>query len=259
MKKVVFFLILLLTIRILYSCNMINKNEVSGNEFFYKFDKDQFTLDVLCELNYFEGFFSGMGTLQITRIKDTKIDGFYEIKLTNLSGNCNEHGECISSECIYSGEFPIGYFYVSENRIYMMSHDEDYLPLLCEMTTFPSTELIEQWNSQLKREGAHRGYFGYRLCCDNEGMEDTFGKEWNDEESVLYGEVAGDYHNYIEVKEDKRLFNFYPDRIMGTQEYMQIIWKKNHGIISFAKWAGNYKNYISFHVYDSGEYISIAY
>lgn len=257
MKKILFFLIAWIIISILNSCNPINKNEVSGNEFFYQFDEDEFTLDVLCELNYFEGFFSGLGTLRISRIKDTKIDGFYEISLTNLSGNCNEHGERIFSECIYSGEFSIGYFYVSENRIYMMSHDEDYLPLLCEMTSFPSTELIEQWNTRLKWEGAHSGYFGYRLCCDDKGMEDTFGKDRNTEEIVLYGEMARDYHNYIEVKEDKRLFNLYPDKIMGTQEYMQIIWGKNHGIMSFAKWVGNYKNYISFHVYESEEYISM--
>lgn len=219
-----------------------SENVESGkNNFFYRFDGDEIAADVRCGLNYFEGYFSGEGTLKIRKIKDTKMEGFYEISLTDMRGNCEEHGDNISADCIYSGEFWIGYFYVSEDRVYMMSHDEDYLPFLCEMTTFPPTEQIEEWNGRLREQGARCGYFGYRLCCADEGMEDTFGMECDD------GRVPEDYHNYIAVEDEKRTFDFYPDEVMGTQEHMRIVWGKDRGILYFANYTGNYKNFISFY------------
>ena len=201
--------------------------------FFYPMDKDEIEVDVQCELHIID-IFSGNATLRIRKLPDTKLDNYFEIVLTNLQGKCDNHGDIDSTDCEYTSDFPIGYFYVDGKNIYMMGHYEEYFEIFMDTEVFPPTEeFLEIWN-QKQRE--HYGYFEYRLVCTEEGLEDRY-------------TIQNNYHEFIAVDGDVRKYNLYPEELMGTQEYMYITW--NHGITYFATWSGNQKLYKSFWVQEN--------
>lgn len=180
------------------------------------------------------GAFSGSATLVIRHLSDVKLDGYYEMILTDLNGQCDEHTDICDSECEYSSDFPIGYFYVDAEKIYMMSHDIGYLDIFSEVEAFPPTEeYIAARAQEMQEKGEHYSYFGYQLVCAQGGKADTFTEDNN-------------YHEYISVEADERYYNFYPEEIEGTQEYLYITWKQGVGIARFEQWSGNFKNRIAF-------------
>lgn len=220
---------LLLVVGILMSgCNRINNTSNFQTTFFYSMEEEEMEVDVQCELNIIDTF-KGNGKLLIRKLPNTKLDNYFEIILTNLQGECNCHNDIHVSDCEYSSDFPIGYFYVDEKNIYMMGYNKEYLEIFIETEMFPPTEeFLESWNQEKKE---HYGYFGYRLVCTEEGLEDMY-------------TIQNNYHEFITVDDNVIKYNLYPEEIMGTQEYMYITWEQ--GISYFATWSGNKKLYKSF-------------
>lgn len=218
--------------------NYYNPSKEDWKEFYYGIDfffpeEDETSLTVNCEMNII-GAFSGSATLVIRKLSEVKLDGYYEIILTDLNGQCDEHADINDPECEYSSDLPIGYFYVDADKIYMMSHEIGYLDIFNELESFPTTEeYIAARAQEMQEKGEHNGYFGYRLVCSWEGKKDTFSETNN-------------YHEFISSEADERHYNFYPEEIEGTQEYLYITWKQGVGIERFDNWSGNDKNRIAF-------------
>lgn len=240
MKKV--FVVCFLVCFLLTGCGAKeeNQNEQSNklNDFFFPMEGNETALTVYCEMNMI-GSFCGNGTLVIRQLPDAKLDGFYEMILTDLNGQCDEHADINDAECEYSSDFPIGYFYVDAEKIYMMPHDTGYLDIFSEVETFPPTEeYITARAQEMQERGEHYGYFDYRLVCAQEGKSDTFTED-------------NHYHEFISVEDDERHYNFYPEEIEGTQEYLYITWKQGIGIARFDNWSGNLKNHIVFWIQET--------
>lgn len=228
---------------LLVSCKRQN---VESNRFFFPMQKSTEEIQVTCELNMLGNSFEGTATLKIEQLSDVRLDHYYAIDLVDLKGTCDEHGVNDDSNCIFSSDFPIGYFYVDEDKIYMMSYDTGYREIFENAEAFPPDEAyIEAWETAKKDAGDHYGYWGYRLVCSEEGFSDTIDTENDDvgSDGKLY---SHDYHNFISVDGDMRFYNLYPDMTGGTQEYLYITWKANQGITSYSNWSGNYKDYIAF-------------
>lgn len=126
---------------------------------------------------------------------------YYEMILTDLNGQCDEHADINDPECEYSSDLPIGYFYVDADKIYMMSHEIGCLDIFNELESFPTTEeYIAARAQEMQEKGEHNGYFGYQLVCSWEGKKDTFSETNN-------------YHEFISSEADERHYNFYPEEI----------------------------------------------
>lgn len=229
------------------------------NPYFFSMENNYETIQVFCELNNFagEGKFLGTASLQINRISGTA--HYYELILTNLSGECELHANSKDTDageelCVYMSDFPIGYFYVDKENIYQMSYDKEYLKLFKESEGFlPSEEAINEYNNALKEANKHRGFFGYELVCSSQGVKDTFDISQEEIENLPDGVRSPDnsnkqYHNYIEVDEDEIKYHLYPDEAVGADEYCYIRWQKSKGMVSYASWTGNLKGYISFYI-----------
>lgn len=229
------------------------------NPYFFPMENDTETIQVFCELNNFagEGEFLGKASLQINRIPGTT--NYYELILTDLTGECDFHDHFENADgeeepCVYTSDFPIGYFYVDKENIYQMLHCKEYLELFKESEGFlPSEEAINEYNNSLKEAGKHRGFFGYELVCSTRGVKDTFDMSQEEIENLPDGVCTPDnsnkkYHNYIEVDEDEIKYNLFPDEIVGTDEYRYIKWQKDKGIVFYALWTGNFKGYKCFYV-----------
>ena len=235
MKKTIILGSMLLCIMGYAGCADGKQNKDSGSRFFFPMNEEQTSVEVMCELNYIDAF-EGSANLEIRKIPDTKLDNYYEIVLTDLQGKCNHHDSIHNTDCEFSSDFSIGYFYVGEEDIYLMSNYKDYLEIFETVDCFPPTEsYIEEWRQNRIEEEETYGYFACRLVCVNEGQEDTYSSEDDN-----------NYHEFITVDNDERRYNLYPEEVMGTQEYMYITWKEEQGIVYFANWSGNRKNYICF-------------
>lgn len=244
----------------------IQKQEVDSNEYveqwnpyFFPMENDSETIQVFCEFNNFagEGEFLGTASLQINRIPGTT--NYYEIILTNLTGECDWYGHSENADgeeepCVYTSDFPIGYFYVDKENIYQMLYCKEYLELFKESEGFlPSEEAINEYNNSLEEAGKHYGYFGYELVCSSQGVKDTFDMSQEEIENLPDGIHNPDnsnkqYHNYIEVDGDEIKYNLYPDEIVGNDTYDYIEWQENKGMTFYASWTGNLKGYICFYV-----------
>lgn len=229
------------------------------NPYFFPMENDTETIQVFCEFNNFagEGEFLGTAFLQINRIPGTA--NYYELILTNLTGECDFHDHFANADgekepCVYTSDFHIGYFYVDKENIYQMSYYKEYLELFKESEGFlPSEEAINEYNNSLKEAGKHYGYFGYELVCSSQGVKDTFDMSQEEIENLPDGVCnhntsSKQYHNYIEVDGDEIKYNLYPDEIVGNDTYHYIKWQENKGMTFYASWTGNLKGYICFYV-----------
>lgn len=180
--------------------NYYDPSREDWREFYYGIDfffpvEDESSLTVNCEMNII-GAFSGSATLVICHLSDVKLDGYYEMILSDLNGQCDEHTDICDSECEYLSDFPIGYFYVDAEKIYMMSHDIGYLDIFSEVEAFPPTEeYIAARVQKMQEKGEHYGYFGYRLVCAQAAKADTFTEEYRRDTgiSIYYMETRSRY------------------------------------------------------------------
>lgn len=227
------------------------------NRFFFPLQSDSQTLAVRCEMNGAETF-EGAAGLRINRLQGTKLDHFYELILTDFSGKCSGHERAGGQGCEYAAEYPIGYFYVDRENVYMMSYDPGFLDIFRETDVFPpAKEYIEARQARMQAAGEHSGYFVYRLVCSEQAVADTFGNA----RTAGGAEPGGDnldgriwderYHNDIRADGDQRRYSLYPDEDMGTMEYLYITWKEGWGITHYAGWSGARKGYISFETQDA--------
>ena len=210
--------------------------------------------NVRCEMSLTNSF-EGTAILQINKLSNTRLDHYFEMILTDLNGICSEHGNTDDPECEYSLSYPVGYFYITEDYIYLMPHESSFLSEFKQLDTFPPTqEYLNERERHLKSEGEHNDYFNYRLVCSNQGIGDVFGRSIDSVEgdaAVLNGLIWDEsYHNSIDVEGDERHYHLWAEGNSGTTEVMKIIWKQKYGIMSYANWSGAMKDYIYFEVID---------
>lgn len=239
--KIVKVMVFSLLICLIVGCNNIAlSNETQNdsqyyNPYFFPMNAEEIVIDVCCKLYIIDGF-EGKAKLVIRKLDHMKSENYYEMVLTDLQGECDYHTDINNPECEYSSEFPIGYFYVDSDKIYMMDHDDGYLAIFEEVGSIPpAEEYIEALYQEKQERGEHEGYFVYRLVCTGEGTEDTF-------------TVENNYHEFIGVNDEERKYNFYPEEERGTQEHTYITWKYGEGITYYVTWSGNGKLYKSFWV-----------
>lgn len=223
--------------------------------FFFPMEDDTKTITVRCERNA-EDRFEGTADLIIRRLPDTKLHNYYEIILSDLKGKCSGYDDCSDSDCEFSKNFPVAYFYADREAIYMMDHADSYLNIFKETDTFPPAQnYIDSLHRNMDENGQHEGYFVYRLVCSETGFCDTFEMMQDDPERA---ETPSDgkiwdnrYHNYIEADRGERRYYLFPDECSGTEEFMYITWKENQGIVSYSSWSGAQKDYISIEAADT--------
>ena len=191
------------------------------------------SIEVVCKLHKLH-WFEGKATLQINKLTDTKLGGYYELRLTDLNGKCDgmegndecdgRHSSANDYKCEFIGaSFAVGYFYADSEYIYYIFPDKEYLEIFKETEVFPPAD-EEIW---------------YRLVCSEEGFENTFDPE---------EDYHTAYHNYIAVMgddNDERHYYLYPESF-NTREYMTIFWKKGVGMTYFGNWTGAGKGLIEF-------------
>lgn len=231
-------------------------SSAENNRFFFPVDEDGLQMKVNCELRIVEEDFSGIADLKINPVREAKSGNYYEMILTGFEGACREHGDTGEPECIYSLDVPIGFLYTDEEKICLMSHEEEYLTIFKESDGFPSEEYIKEWNQRKADKGDHDGYFVYRLICAEEEIKDTFYLT-ADQDYVPAGGMNRDqrYHNFISAAGSRRTYNLYPDEKYsgGTVERMFITWEESRGIISYKYLVGAYRDYIHFWVPECGD------
>ena len=125
----------------------------------------------------------------------------------------------------------VAYFYVDNDKIYMMPHFEEYLTLFYEIDEFPPN----QQQTDLWERNNPGNFFYNTLVCS----EEAFG-------NVNELEKDGIHHRILKADGDLRSYSYYPET-SGTQEYLYILWEKNNGILHFANWSGNFKNLVEFY------------
>lgn len=219
----------------------------SGNPFWFPMEGNEKRIPVSCELNYFCGWFEGTGTLVIRALSEIMLNNCYEIILTDLEGEFpfgHDHESITDSDCPYSGNFGIGYYYITDNQNFEFLYRDETLEMLSQWNTFPpDTEYLKKGMA-----GAHP--FSYwRLVCSSTGFEDTYFESHEDEDSyelLWEGKNSGDrYHNLITVDGDERRYSLWPVTY-GTQEHTYLTWKKGGGIVKYTSYAGNCRDMISF-------------
>ncbi|MGL5435641.1 MAG: hypothetical protein ACRDBO_09640 [Lachnospiraceae bacterium] len=220
------------------------------NGFFFPMKETSETIKVRCEMNWMDTF-EGTANLKINKLSGTNLEYYYEIILDDLVGTCGSHNDINDLECEFTSAFPIGYFYVAKDNIYMMSYETGFLDVFKEFDVFPPPqEYIDRRVDTMQAAGEHSGYFSYRLVCSEQGVEDVFGdKQDGAEAGVPDGMIRDEhYHNTIEADGDERRYHLWPDENIGTYEFTHMTWKENQGMISYSSWSGALKDYISFEI-----------
>ena len=65
----------------------------------------------------------------------------------------------------------------------------------------------------------------------------------NGTEDIIYGV---DWHRYVEVDGDKRIFRYYSDYVGGTRYYSRIVWEKGKGIVYYVSGEGSMLMHVEF-------------
>ncbi|MBQ8596722.1 MAG: hypothetical protein IJ409_09795 [Lachnospiraceae bacterium] len=221
--------------------------------------------EVFCELWLTEDF-AGQATLVIRKVPGAKSENYYEVVLTDFQGKCKEHGSLTEDKtgkavqngkkaaeakeaCMYEAEFPVAYIYADEDKIYWMAHEEGYQEIFRQVGGFPPEDYIDVWNKKKMERGDHRGYFGYRVVCAKEEIEDNYELLQNETYAAEEGMNQDPrYHNEISAIGNRREYSLYPDKEYsgGTTERMFMIWEKGEGLTYFENWVGAYRDYVAF-------------
>lgn len=224
-----------------------NVSESQTNPYFFPMETEEKKIEVVCEALWRHEF-KGNAILTVRKVQGTKLDGYYELCLGNFTGECGcgGKGDIHAPDCEFAGDFPVGYFYVEEENIYMMSAEEGFLDIFAEVDQFPpAKEYVDARKERMLAAGEHDGYFTYRLVCCEQEVPDTYGNAKPEE--VMDGLIWDErYHNFISAEGDRRNYKLYPEELTGTQECMYITWAEGEGIVSYTNWAGALKDYISF-------------
>lgn len=218
------------------------------NPFWFPMDKTEKRMEVFCELNY-DGVLSGTGTLVVRGLPEIKLGNCYEIFLTDLEGKCSEHNDITFWKCRYARDFfPLGYYYVTDDKIYEFAYLDQTVEMLNQWDTFPpDIEYLKK--GMTGQEGYPFAY--WREVCSEEGFEDTFYENHSEENRIEFLYKGRDlderYHNFITVDGDERRYNLWPITF-GTQEHTYITWKRGMGITRYMSYAGNFLDSLSFHI-----------
>ncbi len=120
----------------------------------------------------------------------------------------------------------LGYFYVTSDKIYRYSLPYD---------KYYSSEDNQKVINNLKNEPND-----FLNNCDivftEEGSNDVLDED--------------NYHKYVEVNGEKRIYHFYNEDVSGTKYYEEIVWEKNKGITYYKSGSGSKKMHIEFGVKD---------
>ncbi len=219
------------------------------NPFWFSMDKTEKRMEVFCELNYADGVFSGNGILVVRGLPEIKLGNCYEIFLTDLEGECQEHNDITYWKCCYACDFfPLGYYYVTDDKIYEFAYLDETVEMLNQWDTFPP-DIEYMKNGMTGQEGYPFAY--WREVCSEEGFEDTFYENHSEENMIEFLYKGRDlderYHNFITVDGDERRYNLWPETF-GTQEHTYMTWKRGMGITRYMSYAGNFLNSLSFHI-----------
>lgn len=120
-------------------------------------------------------------------------------------------------DVIRSGRRYLGYFYVQDDVI--------YLRRLWGFEEGRFNDRQEQEIVDLLREDEEEFLEGCLLVCCEEGTEDIVDEE--------------QWHKYVEVSGDTRIFRMYSDYRGGTKEYLKIVWERGKGITYYCNGTGN--------------------
>ena len=210
-------------------------------------DKTEKRIKVFCELNYSDGPFQGIGTLVVRGLPEIKLGNCYEIFLTDLDGKCSVHGD-ITWECNYVWNFfPLGYYYVTNDKIYEFVYSDETVEMLNQWDTFPPD--IEYIKKGIMDKEEYP-FSSWREVCSDMGFEDTFYETHKESEieALHEGRIVDErYHNHITVDGDERRYNLWPET-SGTQEHTFITWKNGVGMTRYMTYTGYFNNCLSFYI-----------
>jgi hypothetical protein len=160
-------------------------------------------------------------TLNISLLTELEDGALYTLKLTQLDVKD-------AYDKISLGHEHLGYFYVTKDIIYRKSlsyHDgfTDYEKFLKEADT-KNIELIKENKSKFLDE--------CDIVCTEDGTEDII--------------IDGEWHKFVEVDGEKRVFQFYSEYTSGTRQYERIVWEKGKGIVHYQSGAGTMLMHVEF-------------
>ncbi len=169
----------------------------------------------ITEVTY-HGFFNPLNfrsfrqdvTLHIELLKEYEEGVLYTLMLEQL--DLSDVPDVSEWDYITMGRRYLGYYYVTEDAIYMVPVQD----IENGYTDECNQRIIEELEED--RAGFCEKYA--LVCCEN-GTEDNI-----DEQG---------YHCYVERDGDYRIYQYYNDDMSGTKFYQKIVWEKDKGIVYY--------------------------
>lgn len=185
------------------------------NPYFYKVDGKVVEYEGYFYLHTYRSFYQNVD-LNITELGVFENGTLYTLELGQLdvSDPLDELGW---------GRRYIGYFYVTDDRIYMTASGED------GFTKKRNREMI-----QLLQEDEKEFLERCVIVCCEEGTEDRADDQG--------------YHIWVEVDEDRRIFRDRNDYYYGSKDYLLMIWEKGRGITYYVHGNGMKNMHVEFGV-----------
>lgn len=222
-KSLILFLITLILCSASVFAYCIDQNKRVGNNlnpYFFK----QGTISV-----EYDGYFypiSGTAieqktTLNIINLKDFEDGSLYALILAQL--DVTDPYDKISL-----GREHLGFFFVTKETIYRVPlSDYDGIRDYEEFINSENNKVIE-----IIQRSKNEFLSNSDIVCIENGTSDVL--------------IDGEWHKFVKVDGNKRVFRYYSDYSSGTRYYERIVWEKGKGIIHYKSGFGSMLTHVEF-------------
>lgn len=198
----------------------IYSNHMEINDNIYFFSKNNTVVE-------YEGYIvplSGNGVRQKVKLNINMLEKIDDGNLYLLRLDALEVNDPLDQ--IPTRHQTLGCFYVTSDKIYhsVLPFDKVY-----------SDEENQNIVNGLKND-IYTSLSSWDIVCIENGTNDIPDKN--------------NYHKYVEVDENKRIFHLYNDYVGGTRGYKKIIWEKNKGITYYKSGSGSMLMHIELECYE---------
>ncbi|MDL2302528.1 hypothetical protein LJC58_09270 [Lachnospiraceae bacterium OttesenSCG-928-D06] len=206
LKRKITFVAIIMLLLIIGIMTNINKNQINiniSNPFF--FEKNMEWVD-------YNGYFIPLSgdeihqkvSVHIIHIKDFSEGVLYKLQLSKLDVTD-------PFDQLLDQQTELGYFWVTNGKIYRYPYRDGVDETIDDVVELIQKDMNLFWE---------RCY----IVCDEEGTDDAV--------------MDGEWHQFIEKDDNKRIFRYYSDYTSGTRYYEEIVWEKEKGIVYYKSGRG---------------------